>query len=153
LVQVSREMPARGGELFVGEGDLRVAPDRPERACRGLDGGQSTEGGGVALGDGLEHAVRQSLFEVGQAAAKDRGDAGVGQQVLVYVRAAHDAHDGVVEGFGVVVVDVLAEQDHLAEDGARGDDRGGERAAVGGDPEDADPALLEDEQRLEGLGG
>ncbi|GHB51252.1 hypothetical protein GCM10010306_051190 [Streptomyces umbrinus] len=40
----------KGGELFVGEGDLRVASDRPQRACWGLGGGQ---GGGDALGDGL----------------------------------------------------------------------------------------------------
>ncbi len=47
---------------------------------------------------------------------------------------------------------LLPERQHLAEDGAGRHDRGGEDTAVGGDPEDAHAALLEDEQGLHRLG-
>ncbi len=68
-----------------------------------------------------------------------------------YVCLAHDAHHDLVEGFSEAVVHLLSHDDHLAEDRAGFDDRGGEGPAVGGNPEDANAALLEDEQRLQGL--
>ncbi len=156
-MQVSREVPARAASCSWVRAICGYRP--PGRS--GLAGGWAVvrvvrAGGGDALGDGLEDAVGQPLFEVGEPLAQDRGDTGgdprVGEQQPVDVVAAHDADGDVVEGFGVVVVHVLSEQDHLAEDGARCDDRNGERAAVGGDAEDVDAALLEDEQDLAGLG-
>ncbi len=82
-----------------------------------------------------------------------RGDPGVAEEKAAHVGLGHDADDDVVEGFGEAVVHLLADDDHLAEDGAGFDDRGGEGASVGGDPEDADAALLEDEQGLQRLVG
>jgi hypothetical protein len=66
----------KGGELFVGEGDLRVPSAGQQGTGRGLGGGEGGQGGGDALGDGFEDAVGQALFEVGEAAAEDGGDAG-----------------------------------------------------------------------------
>ncbi len=70
----------------------------------------------------------------------------------LHVRPGHDADGDRVEGLGEVVVHLLAEHEHLAEDGPGREDRGRERTSVGGHPEDADPSLLEDEERLHGLG-
>jgi hypothetical protein len=57
----------QGGELFVGEGDLRVAGPRPELGGGGVGaGGERGQGGGDALGDGLEDAVGQALFKGGK---------------------------------------------------------------------------------------
>lgn len=63
----------------------------------------------------------------------------------------HDADHDVLHRLGEAVVHLLAEDDHLSEDGSRLDDGGRECAAVGGDPEDPDTALFEDEECFDGL--
>src|SRR5436309_2981923 len=61
--------------------------------------------------------IRRSMSS--RRAAEDLGDPGgdarVGQQVPLHTGAVHDADDDLVEGFGVVVVHPLAEQDHLGD--------------------------------------
>ncbi|WP_405578413.1 hypothetical protein [Streptomyces sp. NBC_01092] len=73
-----------------------MARARPELSHGGASaGGEGGQGGGDAQRDGLEDAVGQALFEVGEAVAEDLGksggDARDGQQELVHVAAAHHA--------------------------------------------------------------
>jgi hypothetical protein len=71
----------------------------------------------------------------------------------LHIFLGHDADGDGLECFGEVVVHQLTEENHLPEDGAWREDRGGQRASVGRDAENAHPSSLEDEQRLHGLRG
>ena len=141
----------QGGQLLVGELDLDTSSD----GSSGGGCGEGHERPGDAFGNRLEDCVGELLLQLADATTQRLGDPcrdpGVAEEEPAYVAGGHHADDDVVEGLGEAVVHLLPDDDHLTEDRAGLDDRGGQCSAVGGDPEDPDPALLEDEEGLQGL--
>ena len=72
---------------------------------------------------------------------------------MLDVGPAHDAERALLGGLGEGIVHALADEGHLAEDGAGLDRRGDELFAVWVDAIEIDAPLLEDEQHLAGLAG
>jgi hypothetical protein len=132
-------------------GELDLHSPATEEAAVGA--GEGDEGCGDAFGDGLEDGVGQALLELAEAPTEglgdSGGDAGVAEEKPLHVSLGHDADHHLVEGLGEAVMHLLTDDDHLTEDGPWFDDRGRQRPPVGGQPEDPDPALLEDEQGLQ----